>query len=195
MNDDLPFRLILAAYFTAVAIFYYLRVTAIGRIRGRSPVLLFTGLQVRNGRIFQVFRTLIWTICVVRVPWPGLDAWLVPLAPLWRAEIMAGGLALLGLASAFIFWGHMALGEAWTSGFGPPPRLISRGPYRWFRHPMAAGIHAAQVGFFLALPSLFTLVCLIVGFWAIRRQARFEEAGLRATFGAAYDSFGKGKPF
>jgi protein-S-isoprenylcysteine O-methyltransferase Ste14 len=47
-------------------------------------------------------------------------------------------------------------------------------------------IQAAQVGFLLSLPSVFTLVCLLVGMVAIHAQARLEERHLEARHGEAY---------
>jgi protein-S-isoprenylcysteine O-methyltransferase Ste14 len=47
----------------------------------------------------------------------------------------------------------------------------------------------AQVGLFLALPSLFTLVCLVLGVWAVNAQVGVEERLLRQRFGEDYDTY------
>jgi len=46
-----------------------------------------------------------------------------------------------------------------------------------------------QVGLFLALPSLFTLVCLVVGVWAVTAQVGVEERLLRQRLGANYEAY------
>lgn len=76
--------------------------------------------------------------------------------------------------------GHYDLGEYWRSGIDPsgPPAIVSRGLYARTRNPMYIGVLMGQMGFFLALPSVFTLVCLVAGALAILSQVRLEEAHL-----------------
>jgi len=54
---------------------------------------------------------------------------------------------------------------------------------------MYLGIVAAQVGFFLALPSIFSLICLVVGLIAIYRQTLVEEAHLTHRFSTQYKEY------
>ena len=44
-------------------------------------------------------------------------------------------------------------------------------------------------GLFLALPSAFTLVCLIFGVWAVNAQVRIEESLLQKRFGSEYEMY------
>jgi protein-S-isoprenylcysteine O-methyltransferase Ste14 len=55
-------------------------------------------------------------------------------------------------------------------------------------------IQLAQFGFFLSLPSVFTLVCLVVGMAAIHAQARLEERHLAAHHGEAYRRYRETTP-
>jgi protein-S-isoprenylcysteine O-methyltransferase Ste14 len=138
-----------------------------------------------------VFRALIWMISVVRVPYPALDSWLIPIRPLWQPAVLLMGVALLILGFAAVVLVHTAMGQEWRSGIqtGGPQRLMTHGAFAVSRNPTFIGIQVAQLGLFLALPSLFTLVCLIVGMTAIHIQVRLEEAHLAARFGAAYDAY------
>ena len=51
---------------------------------------------------------------------------------------------------------------------------------------MFLGVLISQIGFFLALPSVFSLICLVAGIVAVIAQARFEEKELARRFGAPY---------
>ena len=51
-----------------------------------------------------------------------------------------------------------------------------------------------QLGLFLALPSLFTLVCLGVGTWAVLSQVGVEEKLLQQRFGEAYTAYKTSTP-
>jgi protein-S-isoprenylcysteine O-methyltransferase Ste14 len=50
-------------------------------------------------------------------------------------------------------------------------------------------VMAGQLGFFLALPSVFSLVCLVAGVLVITRQAREEEKALADKFGEDYERY------
>lgn len=103
------------------------------------------------------------------------------------AVIISGALMMV---AGFIFtvFGHYSLGEAWTSGLNPngPPSLVKNGLYRLSRNPMFIGVLITQWGFFLALPSVFTFICLAVGHIAIFNQVKLEEHFLKNRFGDSY---------
>jgi protein-S-isoprenylcysteine O-methyltransferase Ste14 len=54
---------------------------------------------------------------------------------------------------------------------------------------MFLGVAAAQVGFFLALPSVFSAICLIVGLSVLQRQVLAEEAHLSGRFSEDYKDY------
>jgi protein-S-isoprenylcysteine O-methyltransferase Ste14 len=62
------------------------------------------------------------------------------------------------------------------------------------RHPIFLGVHIGQVGLALAWPSVFTAVCLVVGFAVIQIQARVEEARMAKAFGPAYAAYKRRTP-
>ena len=47
----------------------------------------------------------------------------------------------------------------------------------------------AQLGFFLAWPTVFSLICLIVGWIAVSVQVELEEAHLQQRFGDGYADY------
>ncbi|AMQ90364.1 methyltransferase family protein [Marinobacter sp. LQ44] len=50
-------------------------------------------------------------------------------------------------------------------------------------------VMTGQLGFFLALPSAFSLVCLVAGVLVITRQAKEEEKALAQRFGQDYEVY------
>jgi len=127
-----------------------------------------------------------------RAVWPGLDSYLLAFPFLMTPAIVFTGLAFLigGFATALAL--HFGMGAAWRSGLaneGPAPALITEGPFAWTRNPMFLVVQAAQLGLFLAFPSGFTLVCLLVGVAVLHLQVRLEEAHLLAVHGQAYRDY------
>lgn len=83
------------------------------------------------------------------------------------------------------------MADDWRSGIDEvrPGRLITEGPFAWSRNPIALLVQTAQLGLFLSLPSVFTLVCLVVGVWVMQSQVRLEEADLERRLGDAYRAY------
>jgi protein-S-isoprenylcysteine O-methyltransferase Ste14 len=54
---------------------------------------------------------------------------------------------------------------------------------------MLATIMIAQLGLVLAIPSLFTLICLVVGVATLLRQAQLEEMDMARRHGEAWSAY------
>jgi len=94
------------------------------------------------------------------------------------------GLSLVLLGLLIVAW------ALWKLGIGMPggvetlaPALVTRGPYRWIRHPVYAGMTVALVGYAVAARSWpgVVLTLAVFGPAAIYRASR-EEAALARTF-------------
>ncbi|WP_181700237.1 methyltransferase family protein [Chthonobacter albigriseus] len=190
MTFDAFMRAFLACYFGFVAVHYTARLMGL-RARSGIPHAEIGARGSRNAShqiLFRVFRSLILGVCIARVGWPGVDAWLLPLpmpAP-FSMQIAGFGLMLAGLF--LVDYAHSYLGDDWRSGMarGVGERLVTSGPYRLSRNPIFTGVMMGQFGFLLAFPSGFTLVCFGVGLAVIVKQAMLEEAALLARHGEAY---------
>lgn len=138
--------------------------------------------------IFRFFRAAIWLVCVFRWLFPALDENLgiVPELNIW--PVVLTGNVLLTAGFAFTLAVHFNLGDQWRSGINPagPEHLRTDGYYKFTRNPMFLGIATAQLGFFLALPSLFSGVCLFVGLYILHRQTLAEEEHLLKAFPDKY---------
>ena len=186
-------RFFLAVFFTAVAAFYTVRI--ITRKRAESHELVFPGVRFCaswwNHMVFRAFRITIWFVCLLRLAFPAVDSYLGIIAPLHLAPILIAGMTLLVAGFVLALLGHFSLGHQWRSGIDPagPDRLFTQGLFGRSRNPMFLGVALAQAGFFLALPSYFSGLCLLVGWWILRRQIQSEEHHLAQRFPEAYATY------
>ncbi len=191
-------RIYLAVFFTFVAVFYTSRVAFL-RLKERVEIVLPGQRYCAtwwNHMVFRVFRVTIWAVCVLRAVDPAFDAYL----GLWPAfqypALILLGVSFLTAGFGLTLVSHFALGRHWRSGFDRegPRVLLDTGPYRFSRNPAFLGVIIAQVGFWLALPSWFSTLCLIVGALAVYRQTLSEEMHLDATIGGAYVEYKRQVP-
>ena len=191
-------RWLLAVFFTFVAVFYTIRILALSRRTGHSPVH-----PGRSGSrhcvhhtIFRIFRAAILIVCVARAFWPQIDLLLVPLILFWQPTVLVTGNVLLLLGFVAILYTHFYMDQSWRSGIDEDDNvpLITRGPFAISRNPLFVLIQICQVGLFLSLPSVFTLLCLAVGVFVIQGQVRLEEKHLRRRYGDAYVAYCRSVP-
>lgn len=183
----------LAAFYTGVAAFY----VVLARLRVRkdtSTQLIHMGrsfsLHWWNHLVFRVFRLLIWAVCVIRVFYPPLDQYL-GVCPTYTPLLAMAGMLLLAGGFTLAIAGNMNLNSVWRSGVDEqgPQRLVTHRLYAFSRNPMYIGVKIAQIGFVLALPSVFSLICLVVGWLAVDVQVRLEEKHLSSRFSGEYDNY------
>ena len=99
---------------------------------------------------------------------------------------MAVGNLLMTLAFLRVAQLNLMMGRAWRSGVAPSgdaSPLLTHGAFTRCRHPMLVAVMLGQVGLFLAIPTLFTAVCLVVGVLTLVRQSELEEAQLARRHG------------
>jgi len=191
-------RWFLALFFVSVAAFYTVRILLLKRKTGASPV--FGGRpgtrHFATHLTFRLFRATILAVCILRLIWPEFDPYLITFRPLWHPAVMFLGCGLLLTSFSAIVLLHFYMGKDWRSGvrLDDKTQLITNGPFAISRNPMMTCVVMAQVGLFLALPTLFTLVCLVVGIWAVVAQVRVEEGLLRKRFGRVYDDYSARTP-
>lgn len=191
-------RAFLAVYFTLVAVLYAAKMmgarhrTGISYANAGPPG---TSQYVAH-RVFGVFRVGIWAVCVARLVLPSFDSLLLPLPGYGLALVELMGMALMVVALAIAVYVQAYMDTDWRSGVpdAGPHVLLTNGPFAVTRHPALVGVVVGQVGFFLALPTLFSLVCLLIGLTVVRRQSAFEDEALATRFGDEFARYARRVP-
>lgn len=186
-------KVYLAVFYSIVAAFYTVRIINKKRQNGKS--LVFSGKAFCktwwNHIAFRFFRISIWMVCLFRLFFPNIDNYLGMINILELSSVIGVGLILLTvgfLSTALI---HYSLGKEWRSGIDPsgPARVITSGAYQFSRNPMFVCIAIAQLGFFFAIPSVFSLVCLTIGLYTLNSQTLEEEIHLSQKLPIEYATY------
>jgi protein-S-isoprenylcysteine O-methyltransferase Ste14 len=117
-------------------------------------------------------------------PIPLLDLRILPRAawPFWTgAAVTLAGLLFSVAARA-------CLGRNWsgTVTLKKDHELVTRGPYRWVRHPIYTGLLLAFMGSGFARGDLGGVVAVVLVLAALWRKLRMEERWMCEQFGEAY---------
>lgn len=141
-------------------------------------------------QLFNIFRTLILAAVVARI-FVDIDGWFGRFDTLYQWPVLVTGMILLIVAFGLVNYFQAYMNEEWRSGVDPNQNhhLLTDGPYSRSRNPVFMTVMLGQLGFFLALPSVFSLICLITGVTVMIRQARVEEQALSETFGTVYENY------
>jgi len=93
-----------------------------------------------------------------------------------------GGLVLVTVAAVLSFFGLVAIGRRF--GVRPALRdLVTRGPYRFVRHPMYLSYVIADIGYNLQEWSVVTILLVLVGWASLVYRIRAEERVLSQHVG------------
>jgi len=127
---------------------------------------------------------------------PWLASRLDVLAPAWHVEI--GWFRLIGVALVVVF-AAIYIGSSYLLSrrgrgayveFDPPQELVTAGPYRWVRNPIAASVVGMFLGEAVALSSTGVLLLFIVSLPVAHLQVvLLEEPLLRKRFGRSYADY------
>lgn len=191
MDVDSLSRYFLAIYFLVIGVHY--TSVALGRAQRTGQSHIKPGNAGSKAwyirQTFNLFRSVILGVCIVRVFAP-IDVFLGRFEALYQLPVVATGILLMLSSLAIVSFVHSYMGNQWRSGIdNQSTQLLTQGPYKHSRNPMFIGILIGQLGFFLTLPSLFTLLCLVAGATAIGLQARTEETALQRLYGESYRQY------
>jgi protein-S-isoprenylcysteine O-methyltransferase Ste14 len=99
------------------------------------------------------------------------------------------GCALCAAGVAFAIWARLSLGDNWgmPMTMREQPDLVTRGPYRFVRHPIYTGMTLAMLGSALVVPPYWTLVLAFSIYFTY--GARREEKDMLAQFPEQYAAY------
>jgi protein-S-isoprenylcysteine O-methyltransferase Ste14 len=155
---------------------------------GRSPNLKPRGVREQALWLGWFLVVLVWIgqplLVAAEATTPGLA--LIP--ALLHPAGFAAGLALVAVGYAGTLWTYVAMGDTWRIGINPGEKtnLVSRGPFRWVRHPLYAFQVVMLAGAALLLPTPVSVALWAFHYTCVRLKAADEEKYLATVHGDAY---------
>jgi protein-S-isoprenylcysteine O-methyltransferase Ste14 len=132
----------------------------------------------------------LWLGVIAYMIRPASMAWSSMPLPVW---LRWTGAALSGLSIALLIWTLPALGRNLTDTVVTRREhtLVTRGPYRWIRHPFYVSMALVTLGSALLAANWFIFLSGVVVFSLLAIRSRVEEEQLAARFGDAYREYRK----
>lgn len=149
-----------------------------------------------NHAVFRIFRVAIWIYCLCRVITTQVDEW-IPLISALCSDVMRSlGAVLMVTGFLIVVLSNMNMRSSWRSGIDNQSsiNLVTNGLYGFSRNPAFLGVAIGQIGFFFAVPSVFSLICFLVGWVALAVQITLEERFLVKQFGDLYMQYKRNVP-
>ena len=149
--------------------------------------------KAAQSRIEQVITWLVWLLLLPALFYPftsWLDLFHLSL-PGWLRGL--GGILFLA-GDLLFFWTRRALGENWSpvKGVDQSLHLVTRGPYRFIRHPMYAAMFLVTGGMFLLAANLLVGIPYLLAVTAMYlKWVGSEETSLLAEYGAEYREYSR----
>jgi protein-S-isoprenylcysteine O-methyltransferase Ste14 len=185
MEGEEVFRRVLivaAAILFPVLVYHRLRSQATGETLDRwqeGPWILFTlrpiGIACMAGLIAYMAN-------------PGLMAWSSMPLPVWVRWM---GVALGAISGVLLIWTLRSLGKNLTDTVVTrrDHTLVTRGPYRWVRHPFYDAVTLSILANALTAANWFLLATGAATVMLLVIRTRTEEDKLLARFGDAYRGY------
>lgn len=186
MTDEVVFRWVMAAGFAAVV-----GITAPHRVkagtrekldRRKEGAFMLATLRPAGGAL--------WLSVILYMINPAWMAWSAMPLPIW---LRWSGAGFFALSVALLVWTLPTLGTNLTDTVVTRERhtLVTRGPYRWIRHPFYVAMALITTGAALIAANWFMLASGAVVFSLLALRSRVEEQELAARFGDAYREYQK----
>ena len=182
MDHDQTFRIVLiigALLFFPIAISYRVRSQATREPLDRRQEGRFILFTLRPVGIASMVALIAYMIDPSLMAWSSMDV------PVW---LRWTGVGIGALAGCLIVWAFRSLGPNLTDTVVTRRHhtLVTRGPYRWVRHPFYDAVALSVVGNSLTTANWFLLLTGAIAFLLIVVRTRIEEEKLVARFGDGY---------
>jgi protein-S-isoprenylcysteine O-methyltransferase Ste14 len=116
-----------------------------------------------------------------------------PMSPLALIEALAV-LVLMGGCVALFHWSSKTMGKNWSivARTRDDHQLVETGPFAYVRHPIYVALFFFMLAFAIAYGHWLALIPGVpLYIFGTVMRIRYEEALLRAQFGAAYDDYAR----
>jgi protein-S-isoprenylcysteine O-methyltransferase Ste14 len=185
MNLDATFRPLLAAGFFLVILTvlpFRLRSQSTGEALDRTQEGMAMLITLRLAALVM------WASVMAFMIDPRLMAWASMPLPAW---VRWSGLILIVITAAGEFWTLRSLGPNLTDTVVTRQvhTLVTRGPYRWVRHPFYDCAATFMLATALLSANWFVLLAGVAVFSLLAIRSRTEEEKLRERFGEPYRAY------
>jgi len=117
-----------------------------------------------------------------------VSAWATPAPRLFALA----GLAVIWIGLAVRLWAVLALGGAFSTyvQVESEQTVVTRGPYRWVRHPSYTGLLLISLGFGIGAGNwLSIIICIVVPLLGLLPRIAVEESELVRVLGDRYRGY------
>lgn len=191
-SEQLTFRQ--AAVFLSALIYWTGVLFKAQRVRrhiGRSPNLKPVNIKERILWLLWLFIIIGWAGQPLVIQGLMTTIIFMPMKSLVHSPGFMGGLFLLVAGYAGTLWCYSSLGYSWRIGIkkGEKTPLIQHGPYGYVRHPVYVFQIIILMGAAILLPTLFSLLLLLIHLCCVLIKALDEEAYLNSLHGSSYQRY------
>lgn len=181
------------AFFHLTFVVTFLAFTAIRAYYHRLAAATQGKIEYREGKLHTALRLVVgipfMAIFFGYIIWPGLAGWAVLTLPVWARW---AGTFFCILSLPLIVWVQRALGSNFSTTLHVREghTLVTRGPYRWVRHPMYSVLFVQLVGILLLTANgLIGGVPLLAFLLIVVTRLKNEEATMIEKFGDEYRQY------
>jgi protein-S-isoprenylcysteine O-methyltransferase Ste14 len=159
--------------------------------------LVVRDLVRRSHRLSQDRGTrMIVSVCLGGSIWAGilLSGWVPVLATPAPGVFAAAGLIAIWIGLGVRVWAVVTLGGSFSTFLQVEAgqSVVTRGPYRWVRHPSYTGLLLIALGFGLGAGNWLSLViCAVVPLLGLLPRIAVEESEMTRVLGERYSSYQK----
>jgi len=185
MNQDATFRAVLVVGFLTmfvITLYHRLRSWKSKEPLDRRQEGFFILATLRPIALLMYVGLFTYMINPAWMAWSSIS---LPVGARWA------GVVVLALGIALLSWTLGRLGRNLTDTVVTRQEhtLVTRGPYRWVRHPFYDAVALFVVAFALIAANWFLLLTGVLVFILLAVRSRTEEALLLARFGEPYRAY------
>jgi len=147
-----------------------------------------TGQRIKRQTLIGGILVFILFIGLVLIPFSSKRNWLIFSVITWLGWV---GVVLCGMGYWLVFWSGLALGRQYSAEvtLQKDHHLITKGPYRFIRHPRYLGLLLISFGFSLIFHSWLGLIFTAFAKILVLTRIHDEEGLLQDHFGSQWEDY------
>ena len=193
----MPFQkaYLLGFVFILFILVFVIRSVILWNRTGINPWVLKNSNDAK-GFITIIFKTIAIIAFISVVCYVFNEKWYAYLMPIWYLEkpvLRIIGWVFLHCSLIIIFVAQLQMKDSWRIGIDESNKteLVTSGLFQYSRNPIFLGVIISNLGLFLVIPNLGTLLVLALSYVSIQMQVRLEEAFLKQQFKNDYIKYCK----